>query len=84
MTSPSTAPAIKVLISQMALTVGTLIGCKTMRFKLRAIASVVETIVPVGSNLTTYEATFVGASRALRSQSMDFMTEIELVCAINV
>lgn len=75
--NPNKVHVIKVLVSTMALKVGALIGCKSMG--LERIASVATTELLVGSKNV---ATYVEASTASRSQSINFMTVARMMSAI--
>ena len=77
MTSPSTKPVVKVLLSQIALIVDALNDCEKMG--LGVIASITETVPSPGGKVT-----YVDASTIPRSHPIKFTTIAWITCAINV
>ncbi len=71
MTSPSTRPVVKVLLSQIALMVDTLNDCRGM--------GTTETVPSPGG-----EDTYVAAPTPLRSHPMEFIAIVWIMCAISV
>lgn len=74
-TSPSKIPAIKILASQIALTVVAL--SERENINLRVTISTAERVLSVGT-----ENAYVEASRPSRSQYMLFTTVARIACAM--
>jgi hypothetical protein len=77
MTSPSTKPVIKALLSETALIVDAPNDCKSMG--LGAIASITGTVPSPGG-----EDTYVEGSTIPRSHPRKFIAIVRMMCAIDV